>query len=108
MHKHVIVRLALVLLLAFALQAATSPAALFTLTAAQATQADDLEAALDVDLALQANPGETIFVVRPASTALDNDALVRAEVASRYIAVGWSTAAWQEVASTDWRLILIE
>lgn len=106
--RNITIRLCLVLLLTFALQAAISPAQLFTLSPAQATQADDLETALDLALTQQANPGETAFVVKPANDALDNDALVRAEVAGRYIAASWTRADWQEVAPNDWRLILIE
>lgn len=93
---------------ALTLTAAISPSALGQLSPAQSTQADDLETDLDARLTAQFDPGETVFTLTPANDSLDNDALVRAEVASRYVAAGWTTAVWQNLGGTTNHLILIE
>lgn len=98
----------LFVLFAVVLPAALSPTALFALSPAQVTQADNLEAELDTALQNQADPGETIFAVTSQDGNLENDPLVRAEVASRYITAGWTTAVWQGVGSNVFYLVLIE
>lgn len=102
--------LLLALLFTITLTAALGPADLFSLTPAQVTTADNLEADLDARLLEQAQPGEKAFALAASNAALDDDPLVREEVQSRYEAVTppWSVVQWQQTGATTYLLILVE
>lgn len=82
---------------------ALSPTNLGTLSAAETTTADTIEGKIDIALAEQFNPGETLFVYQVASTESNETTNnVVAEIMSRYTTAGWSSVQFQEVANAKY------